>query len=109
MITSVSNLTGLFGPASASLTSAATQAASPQAGALDPSGQDFGQVIAKVASEAVNSLKAGEAASIAGIQGKLPAQQVVESVLAAERSLQTALAVRDKMVASFQEISRLNI
>lgn len=108
MITSVSNLTGLFGSTAASLTSAASVAPPASAG-VDAAGADFGQVFAKVATDAVNSLKAGEAASIAGLQGKLPAQQVVESVLTAERSLQTALAVRDKMVASFQEISRLSI
>ena len=106
MINSVSNLSGLFGPSAVSLTGPAAPVTSA---AVDPGAQDFGQVFAKVASDAVSSLKAGEAASIAGVQGKLPAQQVVETVLAAERSLQTALAVRDKMVASFQEISRLSI
>ena len=101
MINAISNLTGLFGPASSTSVSAAPASAAPA--------QDFGQVFSSVVSDAVSALKNGEAASIAGIEGKLPAQQVVDGILAAERSLQTALAVRDKLVSAFQEISRLSI
>jgi flagellar hook-basal body complex protein FliE len=43
------------------------------------------------------------------MQGKMPVQQVVEAVLSAEQSLQTAIAVRDKVVAAYQEISHMAI
>jgi flagellar hook-basal body complex protein FliE len=33
----------------------------------------------------------------------------VESVMAAEQSLQTAVAIRDKVVAAYLEISRMTI
>jgi len=35
--------------------------------------------------------------------------KVVESVMAAQRSLQSVLAIRDKAVAAFQEITRMAI
>ncbi len=69
----------------------------------------FGEMMSQLASETVTSLKAGEAASIAGVQGKASAQQVVESVLAAERSLQTAIAIRDKFVSAFQDLNHMSI
>jgi flagellar hook-basal body complex protein FliE len=36
-------------------------------------------------------------------------QKVVDAVLAAERELQTVIAVRDKAVNAYQEISRMSI
>jgi len=79
------------------------------AGTAAAAGADFGQVFRSVVSDGVAALKAGEAAAIQGVEGKLPAQQVVESVLAAERAFQTGLAVRDKLVSAFQELTRLSI
>ena len=77
------------------------------AGAAD--GLSFGQVLANIASDAVGTLKTAEATSISGIQGKASVQQVVEAVMSAEQTLQTALAVRDKVVAAYQELSRMAI
>jgi flagellar hook-basal body complex protein FliE len=54
-------------------------------------------------------LKEGEAAAIKGVTGELPLQQAVEKVLEAERSLQAAIAVRDKIVSAYLEISRMQI
>jgi len=70
---------------------------------------DFASVFASVAAEAVSSVRAGEQAAISGIQGKVPVQQVVEAVMSAEQTLQTAIAMRDKVVAAYQEISRMAI
>ncbi len=70
---------------------------------------DFMDVLAQVAGSAVGDLKAGEAASIAGMEGKMSVQNVVEAVMSAEKSLQTALAVRDKVVSAYQEIGRMAI
>ncbi|RVU20262.1 flagellar hook-basal body complex protein FliE [Methylobacterium oryzihabitans] len=70
---------------------------------------DFGSVMAQLAAGTAQSLKAGEAASIAGLQGKATAQQVVEAVMSAEQSLQTAIAIRDKVVSAYLELSRMSI
>lgn len=70
---------------------------------------DFGGIMMQVAAGAAEKLKAGEAAAIAGIQGRASVQQVVEAVMSAEQTLQTAIAIRDKVVAAYQEISRMAI
>ncbi len=66
-------------------------------------------VMSQVATNAIDTMKAGEAASISGVQGKASVQQVVEAVMSAEQTLQTAIAIRDKVVAAYQEIARMAI
>lgn len=61
------------------------------------------------ATNAAGTLRQGEAAAIAGVQGTMPVQQVVDQVMAAERTLQTVIGVRDKVVTAFLEISRMQI
>jgi flagellar hook-basal body complex protein FliE len=78
-------------------------------GAGDVEGADFGAVLAQVAADGINSLRTGEASAIAGIQGKASVQQVVQAVMSAEETLQAAIAVRDKVVAAYQELSRMAI
>jgi flagellar hook-basal body complex protein FliE len=70
---------------------------------------DFGQMLTQVATDAVSSLQKGEATAISGVQGKASVQQVVEAVMNAQENLQTAIAIRDKLVAAYQEVSRMAI
>ncbi|KQP82696.1 MULTISPECIES: flagellar hook-basal body complex protein FliE [unclassified Methylobacterium] len=72
-------------------------------------GTDFADVMAQLAGGLRTSLRTGEATAISGIQGKASTQQVVEAVMSAEQSLQTAIAVRDKVVAAYLELSRMPI
>lgn len=72
-------------------------------------GQDFASFLSNAAGNVAATVQQGEAAAIAGVQGSLPLQTVVEKIMAAERTLQAALAVRDKTVAAYQEISRMQI
>ena len=69
----------------------------------------FTDMLSQVATQGINSLRQGEAVSMKGIQGTASTQEVVDSVMSAERSLQTAMTIRDKVVAAFQEISRMPI
>ncbi len=85
--------------------SVAASAAKSVAGA----GADFGQVMSKVSADAMHSMKAAESLAVDGIEGKANTQQVVQAVMSAQESLQTALAIRDKSVAAFQEITRMAI
>ena len=80
-----------------------TAAASASAGA------DFGQALAAAAGDAMKTLRSAESVSMSGIQGKVSVQQVTESVMQAERTLQTAVAIRDKAVAAYQQISQMQI
>ena len=70
---------------------------------------DFASVLGSLAGDAANTLRQGEAAGIAGVQGTLPMQMVVDQVMAAERTLQTGIAIRDKLVSSFLDITRMQI
>ena len=69
----------------------------------------FDGVLQQVANDAISTMKTGEAASISYIQGKVSAQSVVEAVMSAEQTLQMAVAVRDKVVQAYQEVSRMAI
>ena len=71
-------------------------------------GAGFEQVFSEVG-EMANNLKAGEAAAISGLRGEASVQHVVESIMTAERSLQTAIAIRDKLVSAYQSISQMPI
>ncbi|NBN64880.1 flagellar hook-basal body complex protein FliE [Microvirga tunisiensis] len=81
----------------------------PVGGAEATPGVSFSETMAQVSLDVVDRIKDGEAAAISGISGKASAQQVVEAVMAAEASLQTAIAIRDKVVSAYQEISRMTI
>ena len=110
MISAVSSISSM-------IDSPAAVSAVPTFGAMQPatgavagaSTVSFSDMMAQVATSAVDTMKAGEAASIAGIQGKASVQQVVEAVMSAEQTLQTAIAIRDKVVAAYQEIARMAI
>jgi len=83
-----------------------------QAGdAATPSGTDdgFQAMFARVASAARDSLRTGEASAIAGVKGEAPVQDVVTAVMTAEQQLRAAITVRDRVVAAYQEISRMQI
>ncbi|WP_068082081.1 flagellar hook-basal body complex protein FliE [Polycladidibacter stylochi] len=76
----------------------------------DVSGEpSFVDAMAQVAKNTSGDLKKAEAASIAAVKGEASAQQVVDAVMQAEVSLRTAIAVRDKVVAAYQEFSRMAI
>lgn len=72
-------------------------------------GGDFGQVLSQIIGGAIDTVKTGEATAIQGLEGSTPAFKVVEAVMAAQRTLQSALAIRDKAVSAYQEISRMAI
>jgi flagellar hook-basal body complex protein FliE len=100
-------------PLSMTAPSLAAPGVSPMAGATGAAapatGASFGEIMNQVAGDAVNTLKTAEATSIEGLEGSAPVHKVVESIMSAQRSLQTVLALRDKAVAAYQEISRMAI
>jgi flagellar hook-basal body complex protein FliE len=82
---------------------------SPPAAAHAAQGLSFEQALGQVVGSAIDTLKTGEAVAIQGVVGSAPPMKVVESVMAAQRSLQTVLAIRDKAVSAYQEIARMAI
>jgi flagellar hook-basal body complex protein FliE len=72
-------------------------------------GASFEQAIGHAIGSAVDTLQTGEAVAIEGVQGAATPMKVVESVMDAQRSLQSVLAIRDKIVSAYQEIARMAI
>lgn len=103
-LSSLTDKTAVFGVPQFGLATPGTAAAAP-AGAAS----SFGDLLTQIAGQTRDNVKAGEAAAISGIQGKASTQSVVEAVMSAEQSLQTAVAIRDKVVAAYQEIVRMAI
>ncbi|MCQ8780916.1 flagellar hook-basal body complex protein FliE [Mangrovibrevibacter kandeliae] len=95
----LSKVSGDFGTRPLSGASAAQTVEAPQ----------FSDVMKQVASDAIGSLKNAEAVSIQGVKGQASTQAVVDAVMSAERTLQTAVAVRDKVVAAYLDLSRMAI
>ena len=99
-----STLSSLLGTGAAS-TATSSAARSIASG----SGSSFTDMLGSFSKDTVGKLQTSESMSVAGIEGKATTQSVVEAVMAAQESLQTALAVRDKAVSAFQEISRMPV
>ncbi len=98
----IENVSGI---SSASLSAGVRGPAAP-ASTQAPS---FEQALAQVIGSAVNTLQTGEAVAIQGVEGAVSPMKVVDSVMAAQRSLQTVLAIRDKAVSAYQDIARMAI
>ena len=74
-----------------------------------PSGDSFGAFIDRAVTQAVNTVSAGEQASLEALSGQVSTQEVVQKVIAAEMTVQSVIAIRDKMVQAYQEIMRMPI
>ncbi len=109
MIDALASLPGAAGLA-APTSGIERKAATALTGAVQqPQRTDFSQVLSQVARDGVSRIQAAEATSLQGLQGQASVQQVVEAVMSAEQTLNTAIAVRDKVVQAYQEISRMQI
>ena len=72
-------------------------------------GLNFASVLGGVATDSMNSLKVAETKSFEAIQGKASAREVVDAVLQAQQSLNTAIALRDKIVNAYLEVTKMSI
>jgi flagellar hook-basal body complex protein FliE len=99
----IENISGI---GSASLSAGVRSPTAPAASAQAPS---FEQALSQAIGSAVNTLQAGEAVAIQGVEGAVSPMKVVDSVMAAQRSLQTVLAIRDKAVSAYQEIAHMTV
>jgi flagellar hook-basal body complex protein FliE len=107
MMLAPSIVSSIVSAASAGVSAIAAPAQSASAAAAnEPS---FGQLMDQLTTGTVDSLKKGEASAIASVHGKISVQQAVDALMSAERTLQTSIAVRDKIVGAYQEISRMAI
>jgi len=70
---------------------------------------NFAATLKEVGVQMVQSVENAEATSIAGLKGEADTYEVVSSIMEAERSLRMAVAVRDKIISAYLEISRMQI
>ena len=69
----------------------------------------FAEVLKDTGLNVVNSLQKAEASSIAGIKGDAGPYQVASAVMAAEQNLRMTIAIREKAIESYKEITRMQI
>lgn len=91
----------------ASLGSMTNVSAASEAVKMD--GPGFGEVMANMAAQTVGKLQHAEQVSLDAVQGKANTREVVDALMSAEQSLQTAIAIRDKIVTAYLDISRMQI
>jgi flagellar hook-basal body complex protein FliE len=69
----------------------------------------FGEALSRAVQNAVTTSREAEAASARGLMGQGSVTDLVVAVGRAELTLQTAVAVRDRVVAAYQEVMRMPI
>lgn len=74
-----------------------------------PQKQSFGDILKDSAVNAIQTLRAGESASARAVSGEASLPEVVQAITASEVTLQTVVAIRDRMVSAYQEIMRMPV
>lgn len=75
-----------------------------------PSGADFASMLAEVTVDAIGTVKRAESVVVANMKREGPTvQQAVEAIMSAERTMQAAISIRDRIVSAYQELSRMSI
>lgn len=74
-----------------------------------PQGADFGNMLRNATESAIDTMRTGEKATADAVTGKANLTDVVDAVTNAELTLNTVIAMRDKMLSAYQEILRMPI
>ena len=92
-------------PAAAGFVQTPNQAAAAAGGEAPTA--SFGAMLEQVLTDAVDAGHKSEIQAVQAVAGGANLQEVVEAVNAAEITLQTVVAVRDRIIAAYQEIMRM--
>lgn len=106
MIESISALSASLASETKKIAGAAEIQPGMDAGAAGASFNDF---VSNIGASFVDNLKAAETKSMDGMLGKASVREVVETVMTADQTLQTAMAFRDKVVSAYLDIVKMNI
>jgi flagellar hook-basal body complex protein FliE len=87
----------------------AGKTAGPGMAARDAGGGGFADLLKQAGGEALDALKGGEAQSLQAVTGKADLSAVTAAVNNAEIALQAVVAVRDRVIAAYQDISKMPI
>jgi flagellar hook-basal body complex protein FliE len=101
-------------PAAAAAAYRAAAQMNPQtaASAITPAelpGSSFSDFLSGAVKDSINTIRQGEQAATAQVQGKANLVDVVQQVNSAELTLDTVVAVRDKVVAAYQSIMNMPV
>ncbi|MCT7377578.1 flagellar hook-basal body complex protein FliE [Chelativorans salis] len=100
MITGIGNIAPLSG----------TQSIFPEAKTAEAAtGDAFSAMVTELATNTVARLENAEGLSFKALEGEAETRAVVDAVMSAEQSLQAAIAIRDKIVTAYLDISRMAI
>jgi Flagellar hook-basal body protein len=69
----------------------------------------FADVLQSMGTQVVDNLRQAEKQSFMAVMGEADTREVVDALMTAEQSLQTAIAVRDKLVTAYLDITRMQI
>jgi flagellar hook-basal body complex protein FliE len=75
----------------------------------DTAGNGFADVLKGAVNDGVESLNRAEQVSRAAAAGKADVNEVITAVSEAELTLQTVVALRDRVIQAYQEILRMPI
>jgi len=98
--------------AAAAYRAAAQMGAPAASAAIAPAnvpGGNFTDFLSGAIKDSISTIRQGEHAATQQVQGKANLVDVVQSVNAAEITLDTVVAVRDKVVAAYQSIMNMPI
>ncbi len=70
-------------------------------------GESFGKLLQQAGSGVVDALNKSEQTSLQAVTGKADLSAVTEAVTNAEMALQTVVAVRDRVIAAYQDILKM--
>jgi flagellar hook-basal body complex protein FliE len=89
--------------------SAAQGATGQPAGAAQPAAPGFDDMLAGFIGQASDATRTAETQMAAHTNGQADLVSVVTAIASAEASLETVVAVRDQVIAAYQEIMRMPI
>lgn len=96
-------------PILAAAGAAAAYRAATGAGTAIAEGAGFAETLSRAAQGAINIGRSADAASTNALTGQGSVTDVVLAISRAELALQTATAVRDRVVSAYQDVMRMPI
>lgn len=79
------------------------------AGGAASGGESFADALKGFAKDTAKTLEQGEKAAVSGVTGKADIASVVTAINSAELMLQTVVAIRDKVISAYQDITKTSI
>jgi len=83
------------------------QPLTPSADSGGPTGSSFASMVRNAVEGGIQTVREGERMSLKALAGEADTREVVMAVNSAELTLQTVVAVRDKVISAYDSIMRM--